>query len=131
MKIFKLVKVVLFSSIFCLSVFANSNSDLSQDPISLRMKEIPLPKLVEVFSLSQGVNLLNWKIVPDTVLVDVDLGSVPAAEVFAHILRCGGLTYVQYENGIELMQEKYIEGKFHCKLYGYGKVEEGKLVYRD
>ena len=130
MKLFNPVKfrVALIALILSPTVFANSDGALSQEPITLRMKEIPLSKLVYVFSLSQGLNILNSEVVSDDILIKVDLNNVPADEIFANILRCGGLGYVQYESGIELILERHWQGDFKCSLEGDGEVELGKLL---
>jgi len=133
-KLKKAVKTTVSVGFLCLFAITSplilAGSDLPTKPITMKLKEMPLSRLVDVYSKWAEISILNPDIIPPSVTALVELNNVPADKIFAHILRCGGLTYVQYESGIELVQEKYLEGEFQCTLTGDGKIEQGKLVRR-
>ena len=106
-------------------------AQLSSKPLTMQIKEVPLSRLLYVFSESANIKVLNPEVIPDVVTVIVDLDNVPADEIFDNILRCGGLGYVMQGDKIELIQHRRLEKNFLCTLIGKEKVEQGKLVYRD
>ena len=127
------VKLPLYAIIASILLASSplTSAELHHDPITIKMKDIPLKKLIEVFSLSIELDIVNSEIIPGTVTANVELNNVPADEVFANILRCGGLGYVQAGNGIELFQKMDIVQEMHCTLTGTDKVESGKLLRKE
>ena len=131
--------------LLCLTLAFNANAQILDKPISIHIKNKPLPDAIKAISVEGNINFsYNPQSIPADKTVSINCSKKPLKEVLDAILKPAGITFFELEDQVVLKapaaglippQEEHAKTLRHITISGYirekssGEVLIGANVY--